>query len=137
MMEPRDTAATGPHGGQEGDAIPDIDKGIKTSSIATQSANHNVREDLVATCTTDYPIAIAEALAGTARHFGGSQGYLKSCSRPPTENLVGVDLASTGLGIVEVSPREGLYRTNRTRRDERSQLFGFSRVHVGNLLPEP
>jgi hypothetical protein len=136
-MEPRDTAATRPHRGQEGDAIPDIDEGIKTSPIATQSANHNIREDLVATRTADYPIAIAEALAGTAGHFGGPQGYLKTSSCPPTENLVGVDFASTGLGIVEVSPREGLYRTDGARRDERSQLFGFSRVHVGNLLPEP
>ena len=103
-MEEDDPRAAAPQRGEERHAVPDLDQSVPGPDLVTESGERGAGEDGVATGPPVDQVAAAVDLPGLPVHPGGPQADVDAGLGPPGQDLVGVELGSPGLGVLEVPP---------------------------------
>ena len=102
-MHPHQSPPRRPQRTEPGHAVPDLDRRRVTRTPANELAQRNPGEHVVAATALDHPVAVSVELAW--RVAGGRTVHdLDADVGPAPEDLVGVQLRTAGLGIVEIPP---------------------------------
>src|SRR6056297_1298519 len=110
-MEPHDTAPGGPERTEPRDTVPDLDGGGVAWPAPERLAGDDAREDIETPASLDHPVPMSPELS---RSVVGRRSVddLDTRRCPEREDLVGVDLRTTRLRVVEVAPRVRLDSRN-------------------------
>lgn len=79
-----------PHGGQEGDTVPDLYNGVTWTVSAADLSKDSGWENPVPAGSTDYSVSVSNVIRRESRYHRGSCCHLQPGRRPPPHHLVGV-----------------------------------------------
>jgi len=106
MVEEGDLGAARPHGAEERHPVPDLHQTVTRTDAADGPGQDRAREDGVPSGPPDDPVAVPAHHTTAAGHRRGGQRHVQPGLRPRRDHPMGMELAPTRFGVVEVPPGE-------------------------------
>ena len=104
VVEDRDARPPVPDRREPRDAVPDLDERRRAPHPAGELGHRGAGEHAVAAPPADHVVAVATGLSRQPDARRRAMDDVQPGRRPAAHELVGVDLGSAGVGIVEVTP---------------------------------